>query len=84
MSLKNLKTAAWAELKKWRTYVSIVLLAALPWAKEIQSELTNSLPALQPYLPDNVYKFMGGAVVVAGMILRLAISFRAVKAANDT
>jgi hypothetical protein len=84
MTLQHLKAAVCVELKRWRTYVSFALLAALPWAREIQSELTNSLPALQPYLPDNVYKFMGGAVVVAGMVLRLAISFRAVKAANDT
>jgi hypothetical protein len=83
MNLKSLKAAVGIELKKWRTYTATALLAALPFAAEIKAAIADNLPALQPYLPENVYKFMGGAVVVAGIILRLAISFRAVKAAND-
>jgi hypothetical protein len=81
--LHNWKAAILSDLKRWRTWLNMLLLAALPWAAEIKQLLADNLTALQPYLPENVYKFMGGAVVVTGMILSLVASHRAVKAAND-
>jgi hypothetical protein len=83
MTLKNLKTAIQIELRTWRAKVGALLLIALPYGNEIKRTLAEELPALQPYIPENIYKFMGGALVVAGIALRLVVTFRAVKAAND-
>jgi hypothetical protein len=82
--LQHLKAAAAIELRKLRTKACAVLLIALPWASDIKALVATNLPALQPYLPENVYKFMGAAVVIAGMVLSLIATHRAVKAANES
>lgn len=69
MTLARLKAAVSAELKRAATWVSVALLAALPYADDIMMALAEHLPALQPYLPENIYKVMG-ALVVAANILR--------------
>lgn len=83
MTLDNIITAARAEARKVATWVRVGLLAALPFAGEIHDTLKSGMPDLQPYLPDNIYKFMGGAVVATGLVLSFIASHRAVKAAND-
>ena len=84
MKFSNLKAAFWAEVRKLRTAASAALLVALPYAGEIKKLVGDNLPSLQPYLPENVYKFMGGAVVVTGMVLSFIATHRAVKAANES
>lgn len=83
MTLQHLKTALATEVRKLRTAAGVALIAALPWADEIKSFAANNMPALQPYLPENVYKFMGATVVITPMVLGLVKSYLAVKAAND-
>lgn len=82
MTLQYLKDVARAELRKLSSWAGTALLIALPWADEIKKTVADNLPALQPYLPENVYKFMGGAVVVAGMVLSIVASHRAIKASR--
>jgi hypothetical protein len=83
MTIQEIKDTIRAEVRKLTTWGKVALLAALPFASDIKDTLTQQLPALQPYVPENIYKFMGGAVVVLGIILSLVASHRAVKAAND-
>jgi cbb3-type cytochrome oxidase subunit 1 len=84
MNFQHLKAAAIVEVRKWRTSISAALLLALPYAPEIKKVVADNLPSLQPYLPENIYKFMGGAVVVAGMVLSIINTYRLVKAANES
>lgn len=67
------------EVRKVKSWVRVGLLLALPYAKEIKSSLEASLPSLQPYLPANIYQFMGGAVVAVGAVLSLVNALRSVK-----
>lgn len=83
MILQHALDVTRAELRKVATWVRLGLLASLPFASEIKQTLSDNLPALQPYLPENVYKYVGGTVIVIGMVLSLANAHRATKAAND-
>lgn len=84
MNLQNLKAAVRIEARKWRIRICAVLLGALPWAADIKAAVSANLPALQPYLPENIYKFMGAAVVITGMVLSLMATHRLVKASNES
>jgi hypothetical protein len=83
MKLDNIVAAARAEARKAMTWARVGLLAALPFASDIHAALKNGLPDLQPYLPDNIYKFMGGAVVAGGIVLSFIASHRAVRVKDD-
>lgn len=84
MNFRDVKETLKAEARKLRTRVKIALLIALPFAAEIKSTVAANLPALQPYLPENIYKFMGGAVVVASIVLSFATTHRLLKAGNES
>lgn len=54
-------------------WLNAVFLAMVPWADEIiakLAQLSTELPALQPYVPDNIYKAVGTIAVIANLILR--------------
>lgn len=84
MSLQHLKTTAAIWLRQKRTAIGAALLMALPYAADIKQLVGANLPALQPYLPENIYKAMGAAVVVTGMVLSFIGTHRLVKAANES
>jgi hypothetical protein len=46
----------------------ILLLAAFPFADQLMIALASNLPALAPYLPGNVYKWVGFTVVAFGVL----------------
>lgn len=50
------------DLEKW---LNVAFLAALP----VYEVFKDSLPDLQAYLPDNIYKCVGIAVVLINIIL---------------
>lgn len=64
----SLRTTLRAELRKVSTWVCAGLLAALPYADDIMLAVAEHMPALQPYLPENIYKAMGAAVVAANIL----------------
>lgn len=82
MNLQHLKDVARAEARKLGLWIKVALLGALPYARDIQQGLAERLPELQPYLPENIYKTMGGAVVAAGIVLSLWRSHQLLKAAQ--
>ena len=61
-----------ARLKVWLASAGVwfnaVLLAAFPFTDQIISAVNDNLPALAPYLPPNVYKVVGFAVVVFNLV----------------
>jgi hypothetical protein len=83
MNLRNFKDAVKAEAKKALTWVKVTLLAALPFAAEIKGAVAAQLPALREYLPDNIYKAMGAAVVITSIVLSVAVRYRLLKASNE-
>jgi hypothetical protein len=73
----SLKAAIRAELRKISTWANATLILMLPWADTIVATISSDLPMLQPYLPENAYKFMGGAVVVVNMLRSVWASHKA-------
>jgi hypothetical protein len=61
-----------ARLKAWvrsaGVWFNAALLTAFPFTDQIIQAITDNLPALAPYLPPNVYKAVGVAIVVFNMI----------------
>jgi len=61
-----------ARLKSWLrsagVWFNAVLLAAFPFADQIIQAVNDNLPALAQYLPPNVYKAVGVAVVVFNLV----------------
>lgn len=68
-----------AELRKISTWIYAALLAALPYADDIMLAVAEHLPALHPYMPENVYKAMGAAVVAANILRSVYISHKSPK-----
>jgi hypothetical protein len=48
--------------------INLILLAAFPFAEQIMSVIAANLPAAAAYLPANVYKWVGFAVVVFNIV----------------
>lgn len=65
MNIKDRIIAAWRLAGVW---LNAMLLAAFPFASDIMQAINDYLPSLAPYLPANVYKWVGFAVVVANII----------------
>lgn len=57
---------AW--LRSAGVWFNAVLLAAFPFTDQIIGAIADNLPALAPYLPANVYKWVGLAVVVYNIV----------------
>lgn len=65
---------AWRSKTVW---VNSIFLTLLPFADQlvvaiapVLQDLSASLPELQPYLPDNIYKFVGICMVCVNIFLR--------------
>jgi len=60
------RARAW--LRSAGVWFNAVLLAAFPFADQIIQAVNDNLPALAQYLPPNVYKAVGVAVVVFNLV----------------
>ena len=60
------RAQAW--LRSAGVWFNAVLLAAFPFADQIIGAVNDNLPALAQYLPPNVYKAVGVAVVVFNLV----------------
>lgn len=56
----RLKTA----VRSVAVWINTALLAAFPFADSIMNWVSTYLPSFAPYLPDNIYKGVGIAVVL--------------------
>jgi hypothetical protein len=57
---------AW--LRSAGVWLNAALLATFPFTDQIIQAVPDSLPTLAPYLPPNVYKAVGLAVVVFNLV----------------
>ncbi|QJE03035.1 hypothetical protein HH212_26115 [Massilia forsythiae] len=59
-------------IKAWRqsagVWLNAMLLVAFPYTDQILQGVSDYLPSLAPYLPANVYKWVGLVVVVANVV----------------
>ena len=60
------RAQAW--LRSAGVWFNAVLLAAFPFADQIIQAINDNMPALAQYLPPNVYKAVGVAVVVFNLV----------------
>jgi hypothetical protein len=65
--MKNLKEKLATWLRSAGVWFNAALLFAFPFTAEIMQGVNDYLPSLAPYLPPNVYKAVGFAVVVFNM-----------------
>jgi hypothetical protein len=65
MNIKDRISAWWRSAGDW---FNAVLFVAFPFADQIMQGVNDYLPNLAPYLPANVYKWVGLAVVVANIV----------------
>ena len=63
-----MKARAEAWLRSAGVWLNAALLIAFPFTAEIVQAVADNLPALAPYLPPNVYKAVGVAVVVFNLV----------------
>lgn len=66
----NLRLSLIGALKSVTMWVNGLFLAAYPFATEIIAGLHDAMPTLAEYLPSNVYKGVGLAVVVFNLYQR--------------
>lgn len=66
--LKSWLETARTELRKFYTWFYVALLALLPYGDSIMAAVSVHMPALAEYLPANVYKALGVAIVVVNII----------------
>ncbi|MFS2027626.1 hypothetical protein [Massilia sp. CT11-137] len=57
-----------AARKSFTVWMNAVLLAAYPFADSIIDALRDNLPDLAPYLPANVFRAVGLALVVYNIV----------------
>lgn len=73
-----------ARVKAWLqsagVWFNALLLAAFPFTDQIMQGVSDYLPSLAPYLPPNVYKFVGLAVVVFNMVRAMQRAHQAMQA----
>lgn len=61
-------------LRSVTIWVNALFLAAYPFASEIAAGLQDAMPTLMEYLPTNIYKGIGIAVVVFNLYQRTRTS----------
>lgn len=66
--MKNLKARALAALRSSGVWLNALLLIAVQYTDQIMQATNDQLPALATYLPPNVYKMVGIAVVVFNLV----------------
>lgn len=72
----SIGTTLRAEARKLSTWLYAGLLAALPYADDIMLAIGEHLPSLAQYLPENIYKAMGAAVVGANILRSIYTSHK--------
>jgi hypothetical protein len=69
-----------AARKSINVWLNAVLLAAYPFADSIVAGVRDNLPDLAPYLPANVFRAVGLALVVYNIVHGARVAARAAKA----
>jgi hypothetical protein len=72
------RLAAWA--RSAGVWFNVVLLMAVQYTDQIMQGVNENLPALAAYLPPNVYKAVGVAVVVFNLVRAAQRAQRAAQA----
>ena len=70
-----------AARKSFTVWLNAILLAAYPFADSIITAVHDNLPDLAQYLPANVFKAVGLALVVYNIVHASRIAAKAAKAA---
>lgn len=65
-NFQNFKMKIRGAVRSFTVMVNVAFLAALP----LYDEAVKALPDLQPYIPENIYRKVGVAVVVINILLR--------------
>jgi hypothetical protein len=65
MKIKE-RVTSW--LRSAGVWFNAMMLAAFPFTDQIMQGVSDYLPSLAPYLPANIYKWVGFAVVVANIV----------------
>lgn len=68
--------------KSFTIWLNAALLIAYPFADSIISGVRDNLPALEPYLPANIFRAVGLALVIYNIVHASRIAAKAAKAAQ--
>ena len=71
-----------AARKSFTVWLNALLLAAYPFADSIIAGVRDNLPDLAPYLPANVFRAVGLALVIYNIVHGARVASRAAKAAQ--
>lgn len=63
-----MKSRIQAWIRSAGVWLNALLLVAFPYTDQIVQAINDNLPGLAPYLPPNVYKGVGFAVVVFNLV----------------
>lgn len=63
MTFADKLRGCWRSLTIWFNTTALAIVAGLPM-------LQDSIPSLQQYMPDDAFRWIGGAVVLANIALR--------------
>jgi hypothetical protein len=77
MTIKDRINAA---LRSAGVWFNAALLSALPFTEQIVQGVNDYLPSFAPYLPTNVYKAVGCAVVTFNMVRSMQRAHQAAQA----
>lgn len=68
--------------RSFTVWLNTVLLAAYPFADSIIAGVRDNLPDLAPYLPANVFRALGLALVIYNIVHGARAAAKAAKAAQ--
>ena len=71
-----------AARKSFTVWLNATLLALYPFADQIVTGIHDNLPDLAPYLPANVFRAVGLALVVYNIVHGARVAAKAAKAAQ--
>ena len=69
-----------AARKSFTVWLNATLLIAYPFADSIIAAVRDNLPALEPYLPVNMFRAVGLALVVYNIVHGARVAAKAAKA----
>jgi hypothetical protein len=82
--MKTLQDKMRAWIRSAGVWLNAALLAAFPFTDQIIQTVTENLPTLAPYLPPDVYKAVGVAVVVFNLVRSAQRATKAAQAKEAT
>jgi hypothetical protein len=71
-----------AARKSFTVWLNALLLAAYPFADSIIAGIHDNLPALEPYLPSNMFRAVGLALVIYNIVHASLVAAKAAKVAQ--